>query len=129
LPANPAASIRLAPRSVPVVGVDLVEIEKARAFYSRHKKRLTSFFSAAEIRFIRRGKIVERLAILLAAKEAAFKAVPGRIWMGPEGFRSIRLSPERGKKLSFRIPGTSARLALEATTHPHYVTVTCAGIS
>jgi phosphopantetheine--protein transferase-like protein len=113
----------------PVLGVDLVEIEKARGFYERHKNRLASFFSSKEIRYIRRGKTAERLAILLAAKEAAFKATPGSRWMGPEGFHGIRISPERGKKLSFRATGASARLTLKASVHPHYVTVTCAGIS
>jgi phosphopantetheine--protein transferase-like protein len=117
----------MSPRTSPVLGVDLVEIEKARGFYARHKNRLFAFFSPGEIRYIRRGKTAERLAILLAAKEAAFKAAPGSAWMGPEGFRGIRISPERGKKLSFRVAGASARLTLEASVHSHYVTVTCAG--
>lgn len=120
----------MVPRATAVLGVDLVEIEKARGFYARHKKRLSTFFSAEEIRFIRRhGKTAEHLALVLAAKEAAFKAMPGRSWMGPEGFRGIRISPERGKKLSFRVLGASPRLTLEAMTNSHYVTVTCAGIS
>ena len=73
------------------LGVDIVELKKAKDFYRRHKKRLGSFFCPAEIRYIQpksRNPHV-RLAEVLAAKEAFFKS-RGEHWMGPSGFESIR---------------------------------------
>ena len=38
------------------MGIDLVEIKKARLFYRNHKKSLASFFSPEEAKYIRRGE-------------------------------------------------------------------------
>lgn len=81
----------------PSLGVDLVEMKRARDFYRAHKTRLPEFFSAPELSYVRASRRpYERVAALLAAKEAAFKA-SGRAWMGISGFRSIRLSVKRGR--------------------------------
>ena len=71
------------------LGVDLVEIKKAKKFYQTHRHHLVSFFSKTEVSSIRRSKKpYERLALLLAAKEAVFKSLD-LPWMGPGGFRKI----------------------------------------
>ncbi len=89
---SPAAKIRA---SQHWIGVDIVEWKKAKVFYETHRERLGSFFPAPERRFIEKErKPYEALAMIFAAKEAVFKAL-GSPWMGPEGFRRIRIIPRR----------------------------------
>ena len=58
------------------IGVDLVELQKAKAFYETHKGHLRAFFTAGEIRKIRQSqKPHEKLALYLAAK------VPDGPWL------------------------------------------------
>ncbi len=91
------------------LGVDIVEYKRARAFYSRHKNRLTSFFGRAEISMIEKGpKPHETLAMLLAAKEAVFKS-SGAPWMGTHGFREILIVAYGDRRLSFRLRGNFKR--------------------
>ncbi len=96
--------------SVPFsVGVDLVEIPRARAFYRSHSDRLESFLSRAESTRLRASERPERdLAELLASKEAVFKAL-SLPWMGTQGFRDIRIT-RRGRSAAFRLTGRYARL-------------------
>ena len=49
------------------IGVDLVELKKAGAFYRAHRKRLPLLIQKSK-------RPVEALAFYLAKKEAAFKA-------------------------------------------------------
>jgi len=87
----------------PRLGVDLIELAKARAFYRRHQRALGSFLTAAEAGYVRRGPEEPhvRLARLLTAKEAVFKASRHGAWMGPSGFRRTPLQT-RGDRLSYR---------------------------
>ena len=115
------------PRLVSSVGVDLVELKKARAFYTRHKSRLVSFFHPEELAYIRTQRSRTRaVATLLAAKEAVFKA-SGLDWMGPSGFRDIRLSASGGE-LKLIHASLGSRLRLECLSHKDFVVVRCAGI-
>jgi phosphopantetheine--protein transferase-like protein len=122
------------PSRNPSVGVDIVEIKKAAAFYRRHKKRLKQLFTETEMIFILKNP-APNLAIVLAAKEAVYKALPAEAGtMGPSGFKNIRISPERGKKLSFRLAGAYASVrprpsALSAERYRHFVVARCAGTS
>ena len=69
------------------LGVDLVEIKKAKSFYDRHKENLGSYFTKREILEIRRSKKPHvQMALALAVKEAMFKARRAR------SSRSVRLS-------------------------------------
>ena len=83
-------------------GIDLIEISKARSFYRRHVRRLGSFLSQNEIAYVhgQAGRPYERLAELLAAKEAVFKT-HGGAWMGLSGFSGIEIR-STGKNLSYR---------------------------
>jgi len=57
------------------LGIDLVEIKKAKSFYDRHKENLGSFFTAREVLEIKQSKKPHvQMALCLAAKEALFKA-------------------------------------------------------
>ena len=49
------------------LGVDIIELKKARAFYVAHRDRLPKYIRES-------ARPVEELAFYLAKKEAAFKA-------------------------------------------------------
>jgi phosphopantetheinyl transferase (holo-ACP synthase) len=117
----------------PSLGVDLVELDRAKTFWRAHRSRLDSFFSGPELAYVRRARRRphERVAVLLAAKEAAFKA-SGRGWMGPHGFRSILVSfPASGRsgRLVCRVDGTRARFTLTYSVRKKFVLARCAGTS
>ena len=83
------------------LGVDLVEYKKAKIFYTEHRNRLKNYFDKSELSFIQKSlKPYEALALLLAAKEAVFKS-GDLAWMGPEGFRKIRIISRKNQRLSF----------------------------
>jgi phosphopantetheine--protein transferase-like protein len=112
------------------LGVDLIELKKAKSFYRACKKRLSSFFSDTEIGYIRRSKKPhESFAILLAAKEAAFKALsqPG---VGIAAFRNIEILPRLKGKLTLRFKQTRRRKSIKFSVlkNRRVVIVQCAGI-
>ena len=87
------------------LGVDVVEYQKAKLFYVRHKNRLEDFFHHSEISFIRKNRRpYKSLALLLAAKEAVFKS-SGKPWMGTEGFRKIEILAKKRNRLEVRLKG------------------------
>ena len=96
------------------LGIDLVELKRARLFYHRHRHQLESFFTKKEISYIgHRTDAYKKLAELLAAKEAVFKA-SGKAWMGPQGFRK-KLRKQSGLKINLKI-------------NKKYVVAQCVGI-
>ena len=93
------------------LGVDLIELQKAKNFYRTHKDGLNSFFNDKEILYIRSSKRPhEALAALLAAKEAVFKALPA-LGTGIAAFRNIEISHEKGNQFSF--PGLKLQVFKE----------------
>ncbi|MBI2095219.1 MAG: 4'-phosphopantetheinyl transferase superfamily protein [Candidatus Omnitrophica bacterium] len=115
-----------------LLGIDLVEIKKARVFYRNHKKRLRSFFSPEEAEYIRRGEDPPvNLARVLAAKEAVFKAVR-RPAMGPALFDRIRVVPQRRGIFGCRVREGRSRpktLEISFVRGERYVVARCVGIS
>lgn len=98
------------PCRIASLGVDLVEFEKARAFYGEHRGRLAAILSPRERAYVTRGSRPERaLAELLAAKEAAFKAL-GLPWMGLAGFRRISLRSRTPRRAMFRAGSRDVRV-------------------
>jgi len=98
--------------NLPPLGIDLIEIKKAKSFYAANQRYLGSFFSDREIRYIRGGKRpYVKLAVLLAAKEAVFKAMR-KDWMGTEGFRKINIVPAGCKNFTFRLKGDFSEIFL-----------------
>jgi phosphopantetheine--protein transferase-like protein len=107
------------------IGVDLVEIKKARSFYARHHRSLADFFSASEIAFLKKSpRPHERLAVLLAAKEAVFKTL-SLPWMGHSGFESIRLVPGARGRLGCFFRGR--RFELTYGVNKNYAVAQCVG--
>lgn len=91
------------------MGIDVVEIRKARHFYNTHQNRLKTFFDPSEVRLIQKSqKPYESVAMLLAAKEAVFKA-SSEPWMGVSGFRNIQIVSKAQDRLSFRLKGRFKR--------------------
>lgn len=120
-------------RIFPRLGVDLVEIQKAKDFYRAHRDRLKDWLAPEEISYIRESrKPYESLAVLLAAKEAVFKAL-SRPWMGPFGFGDIQIVPGKNK-VSCRFRGPfepfdgKKRFTLSFYKDKRYVVALCAGI-
>ena len=116
------------------LGIDLVEIKKAKSFYILHKNRLATFFSGEEISYIEKNKKpYEALAVLLAAKEATFKALPKRSWMGVSGFKQIVVTPGvNPRALRCRLKGepkAGNKLKLSFTKNKKFVVARCVGIS
>ena len=85
------------------LGIDIVEVKKAKSFYAAHGHNLASLFFPDEVRRIRRSKAPhETLALFFAAKEAVFKAM-GREWMGREGFKKIHIFPGKSRTFGIRL--------------------------
>lgn len=104
------------------LGVDILEREKARSFYRLHKDRLSQILLPSELAYLKKVKNkTDKLAEILAAKEAVFKALGGS-WMGLSGFKKIRLSIDRTSG-AFR----SGHLRIHLHKCKEYV-VACAGI-
>ena len=94
--------------------MDLVELEKAKRFYQSHKKRLHTVLNGEEVSYVRKSKRpYEKLAILLAAKEAVFKAL-SLPWMGIAGFQDIQIFPRGSHRLAFQLKGDFVRLKISA---------------
>jgi len=115
--------------------VDLVELQTAKSLYRSHRRRLKTLFNQEEISYIQKDKKpYERLAILLAAKEAVFKAL-APAWMGMSGFQDIQISSRPDHRLAVRLKGSFGRFKrnqnhLEISLlkkNRNYVVVGCRG--
>ena len=112
------------------LGVDLIELKKAKSFYRAYKSRLGSFFSDEEIKVIQRSKKPhESFAILLAAKEAAFKALP-QPEIGIAAFRKIEILPKPKGQLTLKFNKTRRQenVKFSILKNRKVVIVQCAGI-
>lgn len=87
----------------PSIGVDLLEFKRVKSFYEAHRDSLDSVLDAAEVAYVRhRGtKPAERLARVLAAKEAVYKALGGQA-RGMAGFLDVRVVSRKSGKISFK---------------------------
>lgn len=124
---------KLSPVSFPI-GVDLVEIKKAKLFFERHRANLRSLFSKREIRYIKTNKKpYEKLALLLAAREAVFKALLKKARTPSlSAFYDIRIIPNkslscvvREKTGAWKAPKEKLKLLCHKTDR--YVIVECRG--
>lgn len=133
-----------------------MEFQTAKSLYRLHGRRLETLFSREEISYIQKDKAAsllsrhvgrgsgtpralqkpyERLAVLLAAKEAVFKAL-SPAWMGISGFQDIQIFPQSNHRLAARLKGSFSRLNkkqknLEISLlkkHRNYVVVGCRGM-
>ena len=92
------------------VGLDLVEVRRVEQLLDRHGQRfLQRCFCPGEVR---RPGDAEHLAGLLAAKEAAYKALPLRRGDGA-GWRSFRVLASTSGPPRLELLGTARRRAAE----------------
>ncbi len=111
-------------------GIDLIEIKKAKRLYENHKNRLGSFFSLKEISYIKEGlRPYENFAVLVAAKEAVFKAF-SNVGTGLSVFRNIEIIPGAGQRFSFKLKNRTekAKFNFSVFKKRKYIIVQCAGI-
>jgi len=74
------------------VGIDLVELSRAKRFVRLHQDRLKNFFTPSEYRlFLHSKSKAKSFALLFAAKEAASKSL-GITLTHPGAFRQFRVS-------------------------------------
>ena len=112
------------------LGIDLIELNKAKKIYRSHKQRLDSLFSDKELSYIQKSrKPHEAFGVLLAAKEAAFKALspPGT---GIASFKNIEIYPECKDRIQCRVAGDDheAKLKFSVFKNQQVVMVQCVGI-
>ena len=94
------------------VGVDIVEMKKARSLYQLCRKDLSRVLTPAEISYLKSSRhTLQTFALLLAAKEAVFKWLGAVAWMGISGFREIgvTISKDRGP-IQVTLTGSMKRL-------------------
>ncbi len=113
-----------------MLGIDLIELKKAKGFYLAHKDHLDSYFSPEEIAYIQQcRKPHENCAVLLAAKEAAFKAL-SRLGTGLVVFRNIEIILQRQDQFLLKLNGSIKRSDLKFSVFKNQknLVVQCAGI-
>ena len=109
------------------IGVDLVELKKARAFYARHRSRLSMLLSRREMAYLSRSKKrSECLALLLAAKEAVWKK-EGHGGVGIAGFRQIEIISTPPDRFSYRVSGALRRGKISFISNRDFVVAQCVG--
>lgn len=117
------------------LGVDVVEFRKTKSLYKNHSDRLSRFLTKSETDFVKKDRQPHvALALLLGAKEAAFKAVRPA-WLGATPFKDIEILSAQ-KCFSPKFKGATAknlrsktRLELFFLKQKNFVIVQCAGIS
>ena len=94
-----------------VVGVDAVDIERIeRMFASKSDRMLNRLFVAAEVAFLS-NKIApaQHLAVRLAAKEAAYKALSGNELARGIGWRDVEVLSREDGAPELRLHGRAAQ--------------------
>lgn len=105
------------------LGIDLIEIKRAKAFYNKHKNRLTSVLNMDEARFIKKGpKPYENCAMILAGKEAAYKALGG-LKSNLANFQDVNLTVRQNK---FLVKTKSKKkLEIDFIKTNHFIIASC----
>ncbi len=106
------------------VGLDLVDVERARAMLVRHRQRfLARCFAPGEVT---RDSDPEHLAGLLAAKEAAFKAL-GCGWGDGVGWRDPVVGRSPSGSPLLQLTGGAASRAAALGVRTSHLSITHAG--
>jgi holo-[acyl-carrier protein] synthase len=103
------------------VGLDLVGVERVARLLARHGPRLLArCFAHGEVA---RPRDAEHLAGILAAKEAAFKAL-GSGWGGGVGWRQVVVERHSSGRPSLRLEGEAGELARRLGAARTHVSIT-----
>jgi holo-[acyl-carrier protein] synthase len=106
------------------LGLDVVAVERVRALHARHRDRLLArCFAPGEAA---RPDDAQHLAGLLAAKEAAFKAL-GTGWSEGVGWRDARVARGRAGEPSLELAGRAAERANSLGVERCHLSITHAG--
>ena len=94
------------------VGVDLVRVERVEAIWTRWGERfLRRLFTPAEQAYcLARPRPAEELAVRLAAKEAAFKAL-GPVWSDGVGWSDFEVENDTRGRPHLRLHGVAREWA------------------
>lgn len=106
------------------LGVDLIEIKKAKEFYETHGGRLADLLTENELRFLKKSKKrYDHFAMLLSGKEAVYKALGGpksRV----ASFEKIPLSVDSKRQLFFK-PKSRKKIKLEFIKTKNFIIASC----
>ena len=108
------------------IGVDAVDIDRIeRMFESKSDRMLNRLFRAAEVAFLS-SKIVpaQHLAVRLAAKEAAYKALSGNDLARGIGWRDVEVLSREDGSPELRLHGRAAERFAELNGTTIHVSLT-----
>ncbi len=107
------------------IGIDLIEVERIRRVYARHRERFARriLTDAEHVYVMRFSEPAERLSGRWAAKEAAFKAL-GTGLSGGIGWRDAEILPDARGKPQLILHGNALKRALELGVEIQHVTIT-----
>jgi len=109
------------------VGIDLVDLERARRFFREHAERLGEVFTDFELAYARAGRRSdESLGARFAAKEATLKAL-GSLSGFAADWREIEVRSERGGPPGLRLRGRVAAVARRSRVSASLLSLTHAG--
>jgi holo-[acyl-carrier protein] synthase len=105
--------------SVAGVGMDVVEVERARAILARHGERaLVRFLTVDERAYVmRQPDPAPHFAVRVAAKEAAYKALQSLPGMRAVGWHDLEVSRQPDGRPQLELRGLAARLTPDWTLH------------
>lgn len=105
--------------SVLGVGMDLVEIDRARSILERHGERaLGRFLTDAERDYVmRQPDPAPHFAVRLAAKEAAYKALQSMPGMRAVGWHDLEVSRQSDGRPQLELHGLAAELPSACSMH------------
>ena len=108
------------------VGIDLVDVERARRLFEGKGARATArLFTEREARYaLQRADPAPHLAARLAAKEAAFKALSGNVLARGIGWREIEVVSGAGGAPTLELHGSARRRADELGVSRFWLTLT-----
>jgi holo-[acyl-carrier protein] synthase len=105
--------------SVVGVGMDVVEVERARAILSRYGERAVVRFLTEEERsyVMRQPDPAPHFAVRVAAKEAAYKALQSVPGMRAVGWHDVEVSRQSDGRPQLTLHGLAATLPPDWTLH------------
>ena len=108
------------------IGVDAIEIERvSRMFASQGQRMLDRLFTAEELRYVNTKQApAQHLAVRLAAKEAAYKALSGNELARGIGWRDVEVLTREDGAPTLRLHGRALQRFTEIGATSAHVSLT-----